>query len=67
MWHFQFFEYGIENELANTVVQRVLRWFGHVDRIDEYRTARGVLIVDVSVTGRQADGHSPKDSWPNRH
>ena len=26
---------GIERELANRVVQRVLRWFGHVERMDE--------------------------------
>ena len=28
---------GIEMELASRADQRVLRWFGHVERIDEYR------------------------------
>ena len=31
---------GIERELASRADQRVLRWFGHVDRFDEYRMAR---------------------------
>ena len=29
---------GIERELASRADQRVLRWFGHVERMDEYRT-----------------------------
>ena len=28
---------GIERELASRADQRVLRWFGHVERMDEYR------------------------------
>ena len=35
--------------------QRVLRWFGHVERMDEYRMARRVLMAEVSggrVRGR---------------
>ena len=31
---------GIERELASRVAQRVLRWFEHVERMDEYRMAR---------------------------
>ena len=30
---------GIERELASRVDHRVLRWFGHVERMDEYRMA----------------------------
>ena len=30
---------GIERELGSRVDQRVLRWFGHVERMDEYRLA----------------------------
>ena len=29
----------IERELASRAGQRVLRWFGHVERMDEYRVA----------------------------
>ena len=46
---------GIENELASRADQRVLRWFGHVVRMDEYRMARRVLMAEVSggwVQGR---------------
>ena len=46
---------GIERELASRADQRVLRWFGHVERMDEYRMARRVLMVDASgrwVRGR---------------
>ena len=39
---------GIERELASTADQRVLRWFGHVERMDEYRMARMVLMAEVS-------------------
>ena len=34
---------GIERELSSRADQRVLRWFGHVERMDEYRMARKVL------------------------
>ena len=46
---------GIERELTSTADQRVLRWFGHVERMNEYRMARRVSIVEVSggrVRGR---------------
>ena len=39
---------GIERELANRADQRVLRWFGLVDRMDEYRMARRVSMDEVS-------------------
>ena len=38
---------GIENELASRADRRVLRWFGHVERMDEYRIARRVLPKSV--------------------
>ena len=34
---------GIERELASRADQRVLRWFGHLERMNEYRIARRVL------------------------
>ena len=39
---------GIERELASRADQRVLRWFGYVERMDEYRMARRVLMAEVS-------------------
>ena len=35
---------AIEMELANRVDQRVLRWFGQLKRMDEYRMAGRVLM-----------------------
>ena len=46
---------GIERQLASRTDQRVLIWFGHVERMDEYPMARRVLLVKVSrvrVRGR---------------
>ena len=46
---------GIKRELASRADQRVLRWFGHVGRMDAYRMARMVLVAEVSegrVLGR---------------
>ena len=45
---------GIERELANRADERVLRWFGHVERMDEYRMARRVLMAELS--GRRVRG-----------
>ena len=39
---------GIERELASRANQRVLRWFRHVERRDEHRMARRVLMADLS-------------------
>ena len=39
---------GIERELASRADQRVSRWFGHVERMDEYRMARRLLMAKVS-------------------
>ena len=46
---------GIERKLASRADQIVLRWFGHVERMDEYSIARRVLMEEVSggrVRGR---------------
>ena len=43
---------GIEREFVSRTDQRVLRWFGHMERMDEYHMARWVLIAEVS--GRRA-------------
>ena len=39
---------GIQRELASRTDQRVLRWFGHVERMDEHHMARRVLTAEVS-------------------
>ena len=51
---------GIERELARRADQRVLRWFGHVERMDEYRMARRVLMAEVS--GGRVRG-TPRLGW----
>ena len=39
---------GIERELASSADQKVLRWFGHIERMDENRIDRRVLMAVVS-------------------
>ena len=51
---------GIEMELASRADQRVLRWFGHVERMDDYRMARSMLMAEVS--GGRVRGR-PKLGW----
>ena len=38
---------GIERELASRADPRVLKWFGHVEIMVEYRMARRVLMAEV--------------------
>ena len=45
---------GIEIELANRVDQRVLKWFVHVERINEYSIVKRPLMAEV--TGEQVRG-----------
>ena len=40
---------GIERELASRADQRVLRCVGHVERMDDSRMARRVLMADVNA------------------
>ena len=51
---------GIERELASRADQRVLRWFGHEERIDDYRMTRRVLMAEVS--GERVRGR-PRLGW----
>ena len=46
---------GYRKELARRANQRVLRWFGHVERMDEYRMARRVLVAEVVEGGYEGD------------
>ena len=46
---------GVERELASRADQRALRWFGYLERMDEYPMARRTLMAEVSggwVRGR---------------
>ena len=55
---------GIKMELASRADQRVSRWLGHVERMDDYRMARRVLMAEVSggrVRGRPRFGWM--DGW----
>ena len=47
--------HGIERELASRADQRVLRWFGHVERMDKYHMARKVLMAEVNGDGNEGD------------
>ena len=51
---------GIEREIASRSDQRVFRWFGHVETIDDYCMARRVLMAEVS--GGQVRG-TPRLGW----
>ena len=42
---------GIEQELASRADQRVLRWLGNVESMDEYRIARRVSMAEVNGGG----------------
>ena len=58
---------GIERELASRADQRVLRWFGHVERMDEYRMVRRVFMGEVSggrVRGRPRLAWMDGVLWP---
>ena len=39
---------GIERELESRAAQRVLRWFGHAERMDDYRMYTRVMMAEVS-------------------
>ena len=50
---------GIKRELASRADERVLRWSGHVERMDEYRMARRMLMeVEYEV-----DRSLSMDGW----
>ena len=46
----------MERELASRADNRVLRWFGHVESMEEYRMARRVLMEFKSASGRRVRG-----------
>ena len=52
---------GIQSELLSRVDRRVLRWFGHLEKMNEYRMSIRVLMViatdDDMVQGGCATMH----------
>ena len=50
------------NDLAGRVDRCVLRWFGHVERMNEERMAKRVM--NSSMSGRRPRGR-PKFAWMN--
>lgn len=51
---------GVVRELSSRVDQRVLRWFGHMERMSEERLVKKVM--NSEVIGRRARGR-PKFRW----
>ena len=51
---------GIEMELESRADQSLLRWFMHVERMDDYRMTRSLLMAEVS--GGQVRGR-PRLGW----
>ena len=51
---------GVRKELADRVDENVLRWFGHVERMDDERLLK--KVVDARVDGRRARGR-PSFVW----
>ena len=51
---------GVEVELANKVDMNVLRWFGHVERMENERLLKRVM--NARVNGRGARGR-PRLGW----
>ena len=57
---------GIERELASKADQRVLRWFGHAERMYLYRMARRMLISEVDGCRVRGRPYSVKVALGNR-
>ena len=52
---------GVKSELAARVDMNVLRWFGHVERMDNERLLKKVM--NVKVDGRSAGGRPRLGEW----
>ena len=51
---------GVRSELAKRVDTNVLRWYGHVERMDEERLVK--KVVNAKVDGRSMRGR-PRYGW----
>ena len=54
---------GIVVELASIADQRVFRWFGHVERMDDYPMARRILMTEVSGGAGTRETEVRLDGW----
>ena len=54
---------GVRRELAARVDMNVLRWFGHVERMDNERLLKKVM--NAKVNGKSAKGR-PRFGWMDR-
>ena len=54
---------GIERELAIRAEQKVLRWFGHVERMNEVRMAVRVLMTKVCGRAGTRETEDRLDGW----
>ena len=54
---------GMERELASRADQRVLRWFGRVERTDEYRIGIRLLMVEVKWRAGTRETDVRLDGW----
>ena len=52
---------GIERELASRADQRVFRWFWHMERMDDYRMARMMLMAEWRAGTRETEARL--DGW----
>ena len=57
----------MERELASRADLRVLRWFWHMERMDEYRMARRVLMAEVSCGRLRASERSERVESPSTY
>ena len=54
---------GVDKELTSRIDQRVLRWFGHVERMDEHHILRRVSMhAMVEVSGLRVQSR-PRLGW----
>ena len=54
---------GIEMELVSRADQRVLSWFGHVERMDEYRMVLILRVLMAEVSGGRRVRGRPRLGW----
>ena len=56
-------KFGMEESLEDLIVERRLRWLGHVARMEDHRLPKKVLFVWLS---QQRPAHGTKMRWHDR-